>query len=88
MCTYFKTETQDYSIGKILSEKKYGGRELVSEKTEALFAELNKRVEAATSSYSAKGEFLQYIYSILAAKNHQKIQSRYIVHEFSFTEIF
>ena len=88
MCTYFKTETQDHSIGKILSEKKYGGRELVSEKTEALFAELNKRVEAATSSYSAKGEFLQYIYSILVAKNHQKIQSRCIVHEFSFTEIF
>ena len=41
MCTYFKTETEDHSIGKILSEKKYWGAELVSEKTEALFAELN-----------------------------------------------
>ena len=41
MCTYFKTETEDRSIGKILSEKKYGGTGLVSEKTEALFAELN-----------------------------------------------
>ena len=37
----FKTETEDRSIGKILSEKKYGGTGLVSEKTEALFAELN-----------------------------------------------
>ena len=41
MCTYFKIETEDHSIGKILSEKKYGGTGLVSEKTEALFAELN-----------------------------------------------
>ena len=41
MCTYFKTETEDLSIGKILSEKKYGVTGLVSEKMEALFAELN-----------------------------------------------
>ena len=41
MCTYFKTVTEDRSIGKILNEKKYGGRGLVSEKTEALFVELN-----------------------------------------------
>ena len=37
MCTYFKTETEDHSIGKILSEKKKcGGTGLVSEKAEAL----------------------------------------------------
>ena len=41
MCTYFKTGAEDHSIGKVLSEKKYGGTGLVSEKTEALFAELN-----------------------------------------------
>ena len=42
MCTYFKTETKDHSIGKILSEKKkYGDTGLVSEKTEDLLAELN-----------------------------------------------
>ena len=41
MDTYFKTETEDHSIGKTLSEKKYGGSWLVSKKTEALFAELN-----------------------------------------------
>ena len=41
MCTYFKTETEDHSIGKILSEKKNWGTGLVSEKTEALFEELN-----------------------------------------------
>ena len=51
---------------------------LASEKTEALYGELNERVEAATSSYSATGKFLQYIYSVLVAKNHQKI----------FTDIF
>ena len=86
MCTYFKTETEDHSIGKILSKKKYGGTELVSEKTEVLFAELNERVEAATSSYSATGEFLQYIYSMLVDKNHQTIRSRCLAHEFSFTD--
>ena len=69
-------------------KKKYGGTGLVSEKTEALYAELNERVEAATSSYSATGEFLQYIYSVLVAKNHQKIRSRCLVHEFSFIDIF
>ena len=37
----FQRETEHYSIGKILNEKKYGGTGLVSEKTEALFAELN-----------------------------------------------
>ena len=42
-------------------KRKYGGTELVSEKTEALFAEINERVEAATSTYSATGEFLQYV---------------------------
>ena len=61
---------------------------LASEKTEALYGELNEGVEAATSSYSATGKFLQYIYSVLVAKNHQKIRSRCLVHEFSFTDIF
>ena len=41
MCTYFKTETEDHSIGEALSEKIYGGTDLISEKTEAFFAELN-----------------------------------------------
>ena len=41
--------------------------ELLSEKTEALYAEINERAEAATSSYSAKGNFLQYIYFVLMA---------------------
>ena len=38
---YLKIETEDHSIGKILSGKKNEGTGLVSEKTEALFAELN-----------------------------------------------
>ena len=74
VCTYFKTETEDYSIGRSLSEKKYGGTRLVSQKAEVLYAEINERVEAANSSYFATGEFLQYIYSVFVVKNHQKIQ--------------
>ena len=58
MCTYFKTETEDHSL-----RKKYWGMGLVSGKMEALYAELNETVEAATSSYSATSKFLRYIYS-------------------------
>ena len=36
--------SEDPSIGRILSEKKYGGAGLRSEKTEALHAGLNERV--------------------------------------------
>ena len=46
---------------------------LISERTEALCAELNEKAEAATSSYSATGNFLQYIYSVLVTKNYQEI---------------
>ena len=67
-------------------KKKHGGKGLISEKTEALHVELNKRAEAATSSYSALGDFSQYNYSVLVA-NNQKIRSRGLVHEFSFTDI-
>ena len=88
MCPYFKTEIEDHSIGRNLSEKKYGGTGLLSEKTEALYTGHNERVEAATSSYSATGEFLQYFYFVLVVENHQKIRSRCLVHEFSFTDIF
>ena len=61
---------------------------LLSEETEAFYAEPNKRAEAATSNYSAAVKFLQYIYLVLVAKYHRKIQSRCLVHEFSFTDIF
>ena len=43
---------------------------ILSEETETLHAELNERVEAATHSYSAAVDFLQYIYLVLVAKNH------------------
>ena len=66
----------DLSIGRILSEKKYGGTGLISRKTEVLYAELNEREEAATSSYSVTGDSLQYIYSEPVSKNHRNIQSR------------
>ena len=55
--------------------KKDVGTGLISEKTEALCAELNKRGEAVISNYSATGDFLQYIYSVLVAKNYQKLRS-------------
>ena len=51
----------------------YGGTGLLSQKTEALYGEPNERVEAVTGSYSAAGDFLQHIYSMLVVKNHQKI---------------
>ena len=89
MCTYFKTETEKHSIGRNLIEKiKCQGTGLVSGKMEPLHAELNKRMDPATSNYSATGEFLQYIYSVLVAKNHQKIRSRCLVHKFSVADIF
>ena len=50
--------------------KKYRGTFLLSKKTEALHAELRGKEEAANSSYSKAVDFLQYIYSDLAAKNH------------------
>ena len=59
--------------------KKSGGTGLISERKkkrkekQALYAEFNERVEAATKSYFATDDFLQYIYSVLVAKNHQKI---------------
>ena len=97
MCTYFKTETDvaqnplDEFFSNFDCQKTfrgYGGTGLLSEKTEALHAELNERAEAATSSYSAEVKFLQYIYSVLVAKNHYKIRLRCSVYEFSFTDIF
>ena len=85
MVNFFQTLTvRGHFHRKYFRWKKYGGAGLRPEKTEALYAELNKRAEAATNSYSATGNFLQYIYSVLIAKNHQKIRSRCLVHELSF----
>ena len=58
---------------------------LTSEKTEALYEELNER--AATSRYSVTGYFSQYIYPVPVTKNHQNVRSRCLVLEFSFTTI-
>ena len=58
---WFLLLSEDPSIGRILSEKKYGGAGLRSEKTEALHAGLNERVEAAANSYSAEVDFWQYL---------------------------
>ena len=59
-------------MGRILS-KKIWNMGLISQKTRALHLELNERANVATNSYSATGNFLQYIYYVLVAKNHLKI---------------
>ena len=38
---------------KILNKKQYGSTELISEKMEALYIELNERAEAATNNFSS-----------------------------------
>ena len=53
-----------------MSRRGYGSTGLLSEETEVLRVKLSKRAEAARSSYSAAVDFLQYIYSVLVAKNH------------------
>ena len=56
------------SVGRILSEIKYWSIGLKKKKTEALYAELNKREEAAISNYSVRGNFLQCIFSVLVRR--------------------
>ena len=68
--------------------KKNGGTGLISAKTVALYAELKERTEAATSSYSATGIFLQYSYSVLVTENQQNIRSKHSVQEFSSSTFF
>ena len=59
-------------IGSILIEKT-GGMELMSEKTEPLWAELNERAEAATSSYSTTCNVLSCTYSVSLAKKSSEV---------------
>ena len=75
---------KDLFIGSIL---KRGGTTLISKKVEFSWAELKERVEAASSSYSTTGNFLQCIYSVLVAKNHQKFRSTCLVHKFFLTGV-
>ena len=81
---YFKTETNvaqnmidDFFLTLTVlgpfhrndfKRKKVGGTGLISEKTEALYAELNERAEAATSSCAVTDDFLHYIYSVPVTK--------------------
>ena len=69
MCTYFKTKTDaaqnlinNFFLTLIvrgpfnrkdLSEKKCRSTELISEKMEAFYVELNERAEAATNNFSS-----------------------------------
>ena len=69
-------------------KKKQRATDLTSAKAEALYVELYKKAEGATSSYSVTTNLLQYIYSVHGAKNHQNIRSRRLIHEFSFTDNF
>ena len=76
--------SNDLPIGKILSGGSMSVRGQFLEKQKLCV--LTK--ERKQQRYSATGYFLQYIYSVLVAKNHQKVRSRCLDHEFSFTYIF
>ena len=71
-----------------MSGEGYGSAGLLSEETEALRAKLSKRAEEASRSYFAAVDFIQYIYSVLVAKNYKKIRSKCLAHEFFFKDIF
>ena len=60
---------------RILSEKNMGVQGYFLKK-QALHTELNERVEAATRSYSAEVDFLQYIYLVLVAKNQMALSQK------------
>ena len=51
-------------------KKNVGLRGNFLKQMEALPAELNGKVEAASINYSAAVDFLQYIYLLFVAKNH------------------
>ena len=68
-------------------KRNLGGR-VNSWKMEVLHAELNESAEAANGSYSVTGDSLQYIYSVPVTKNHWNTQSKCLVYEFSFADIF
>ena len=61
---FFFLLSENLSIGRILSEKKYGGTGLISEKTEVLYVDFNETAEAATGSYPVTGDYLRHIYSV------------------------
>ena len=60
--------------------KKYGTTRSISGRTEGLYPELNES--------AATGDVLQYIYFVLVAKNHQRIRSKCLIHEFPSQILF
>ena len=102
MCAYFKTkiDVAKNLINKFLTLtvrgpfhrkdfkwKKIWGHRVSFWENGSFYVEINKRAEAASNSYSAPGDFSQYVYSVLVAKNQKKIRSWCLVHEFSFIDI-
>ena len=79
---------QNRAWGPFAEEKNMGVLGYLLKKRKLFICRTYERVEAATSSYSVTGEFLRYTHSVLVAKNHQKIRSKCLVDEFSFTDIF
>ena len=65
-----------------------GGQWLISEKTEVLYTDTNKRPKAATGSFSVTGNYLHFIYSVSVTENHRNMKSRCLVHELSSKDIF
>ena len=60
---------------------------LISEKTEALYAEPNERAEAATSIYFAQTIFENIFVLCLWLRIIRRSDERCLVHEFSFIDI-
>ena len=66
--------------------KKRIGLRVNFRKSGSFVIKLNERAEAATSSYSATGNVLQCIYSVLMTMNRQKSHSS-LVHKLPFKDI-
>ena len=71
MCMYFKTETDDHSIGKILSEKKCVGKGLVSEKQKLCLQNLTKEWKQPPVVILQQANFCNIF--MLVDKNHHTI---------------
>ena len=99
MCTNFKIDSNEVQslindffsdFGFSVKKYIYRGTGLISEKKQRKLCTLNltKELKQPPSSYSPTGNFLQHIYSVLVVKNHQEIQFRCLVSEFSFIDVF
>ena len=60
---------------------------LISEKIESLVSKAYQK-SGSSQQYLSATDDSQPCYCVLAAMTHQKFQSKFLVHEFPFTDIF